>query len=250
MLGLIARPQVWRPAASLVRMPLVATSTSRLFSTSRRCLSSDQPTSTAGKQLIDISEHPIIKRLPKFLHPYTLRFLNAPVSHVTSFIVLHELTAIAPLFGLWALFSHFDYVPGFVPDLMIEKGTEFIKVMGERNGWNELDGDAGARMVVQGAAAYGVVKILMPIRALISLALMPWFARWFVLPITRIFSRGKSSKRSSSSSSAQTSEVQLKSSEERQPAPADPNGQMWNQDLPAQPPTFKPKKTDPNRPSL
>lgn len=236
----------WRPASTLLRplasRPHLAT---RPFGTSlirfNQKAASDTPTKAAGdgKVVVDISEHPIIKRLPKFLHPYTVRFLNAPVSHVTSFIILHEFTAIAPLFGLWSLFSYLDYTPLGVPDFLLDKGTEFINVLADRNGWTDLKTEGGAKMVLQGAAAYAIVKILMPARAMLSLALMPWFAKWFVIPFTRIFSRGQKSKVSAAAKEAVP-----------RPTPADPKGQVWNQDLPPEPPQFQPKKSDFNRPSL
>ena len=31
------------------------------------------------------------RRLPKFLHKYTNALANAPLSHITSFLILHEL---------------------------------------------------------------------------------------------------------------------------------------------------------------
>jgi hypothetical protein len=48
---------------------------------------------------------------------------------------------------------------------------------------------------MEGAAAYAVVKALLPVRLAISILLMPWFARVFVIPVTsrlsRLFRRSK-----------------------------------------------------------
>lgn len=257
MLSLLARPRAmpWRPAASLL-IP----SARALFSTSSPASAATPPPQHAGgKQLVDISNHPIIKRLPPFLHPYTLRFLNAPVSHVTAFLVLHELTAVVPLFGLWALFARLDWDPlasGLLPRDLLDAGAEYIRVLGARNGWTELeDGAAGsATLVLQGAAAYALVKVLMPLRALLSLAAMPWFARCVVVPFTRLFARRRASRNAPAQAAPHAQppaqpDMPL-AAPERHPAPADPTGQLWNQGLPAEPPAFKPKKTDPNRPSL
>ncbi|KAI0381887.1 hypothetical protein F5Y04DRAFT_61783 [Hypomontagnella monticulosa] len=49
--------------------------------------------------------------VPKRLHPYLARLRSAPVSHVFAFLVLHEATAILPLFGLAYLFHAMDWVP-------------------------------------------------------------------------------------------------------------------------------------------
>ncbi|KAF2153353.1 hypothetical protein K461DRAFT_267941 [Myriangium duriaei CBS 260.36] len=45
-------------------------------------------------------------RLPPRLRPYLNPLLSAPVSHITSFLMLHELTAILPLAGLFSLFHY------------------------------------------------------------------------------------------------------------------------------------------------
>ncbi|KAI1767713.1 hypothetical protein GGR53DRAFT_87161 [Hypoxylon sp. FL1150] len=49
--------------------------------------------------------------VPSRLRPYLSRLRSAPFSHVAAFLVLHELTAIVPLFGLVYMFSRMDWVP-------------------------------------------------------------------------------------------------------------------------------------------
>lgn len=48
-------------------------------------------------------------------------------------------------------------------------------------------GDDGSRYIFEGAAAYAVIKLLLPARIAVSLSLTPWFARRVVVPITSIF---------------------------------------------------------------
>lgn len=52
------------------------------------------------------------RRLPKFLHPYTNRLISAPLSHITSFLILHELSALVPLVALFGLFHYTSWLPG------------------------------------------------------------------------------------------------------------------------------------------
>ncbi|TGZ84243.1 hypothetical protein EX30DRAFT_338786 [Ascodesmis nigricans] len=52
-----------------------------------------------------------ISRLPARLQPYAQRFKDQPASHITAFLVLHEVTAIVPLLGLVGLFRVTDYSP-------------------------------------------------------------------------------------------------------------------------------------------
>ncbi|KAI2621796.1 hypothetical protein GGR54DRAFT_81721 [Hypoxylon sp. NC1633] len=49
--------------------------------------------------------------VPSRLHPYLARLRSAPVSHVAAFLLLHEATAILPLFGLAYFFHSMDWVP-------------------------------------------------------------------------------------------------------------------------------------------
>lgn len=137
--------------------------------------------------------HPILKRVPRVLRPYTTRFIGAPLSHVTAFLVLHELTAIVPLVGLWYVFhQHHDVFMAGTMDLpawAMEKGTKVIdKAMADWDFGNYSVNDK-LKFIMEGAYAYVVVKALFPVRLAVSLLGMPWFARWFVVPFTRLFSR-------------------------------------------------------------
>lgn len=65
----------------------------------------------------------IASKLPKKLQPYASRFLNRPVSHLTSFLLLHEITAIVPLGGLFWLFHATKWSPPGMPGKWIDDGT-------------------------------------------------------------------------------------------------------------------------------
>ncbi|PNS16532.1 hypothetical protein CAC42_266 [Sphaceloma murrayae] len=49
-------------------------------------------------------------RLPPRLRPYLSPLLSAPVSHVTSFLILHEITALVPLAALFGVFHYSNAV--------------------------------------------------------------------------------------------------------------------------------------------
>lgn len=117
------------------------------------------------------------------------RFKNAPLSYVTSFLLVHEITAIIPLFGLWWYFNKYDFVPPGLPDWLIVKGMSVIDKLLETQGWSFLNMENGARVVMQGAAAYALVKATLPVRIPISLVLTPPFARWIFIPVTRSVGR-------------------------------------------------------------
>lgn len=226
----------------------------RPFTASSTQLAPLTPKITSKTKVVDISNHPIIKKLPPFLHPYFANFLNFPVSHLTSFLVLHELTAVVPLFGLWSLFTHLDWpaastITELLPPALVQSGEKYIGAMAERNSWSDLAADN----VLRGALAYGVVKVLMPVRALLSVLATPWFAERVVIPITRLLNRRKRSEADQDPTVAEKLQKQQNKAKDNNnyvSVNADPKGQVWNQDIPSELPHFKQKTSDPNKPSL
>ncbi|KAH8887367.1 hypothetical protein GQ53DRAFT_613498, partial [Thozetella sp. PMI_491] len=136
----------------------------------------------------------ILSRLPPSMRKYTDRLRNAPVSHVVAFLVLHELTAIVPLVGLFGFFHYTDYVPigymlenygSYVRDGAIRFERYFRKKgwLGEEDRGAEDEGaldlwQASGRykMVVEVALAYAITKVLLPVRIIGSVWATPWFA--------------------------------------------------------------------------
>lgn len=133
-------------------------------------------------------------RLPKFLRHLTTPLRNAPVSHITAFLILHELTAIVPLFGLAAAFHYSNWLPPYISEgKWVSEGTEKFGRYLRRKGWISDDemggrwwgrGEGGVRWVAELATAYAITKILLPLRLGMSVWGTPWFARWTVLPVS------------------------------------------------------------------
>ncbi|KAK4501132.1 hypothetical protein PRZ48_006938 [Zasmidium cellare] len=145
-------------------------------------------------------------RLPRFLRRYVAPLRNAPLSHITAFLILHELTAIVPLFGLAAIFHYSNWLPPYISEgKYVSEYTEKFGRWMKKKGWISEDegrggrwwgrGETGVRVVVELATAYAITKALLPVRLVGSVWATPWFARWTVLPITarvgRLFGRGK-----------------------------------------------------------
>ena len=156
-------------------------------------------------------------RLPRFLRPYTAPLLGAPVTHVSSFLILHEITAVVPLFGLVVAFHYYgDYC---LPDSSWFGGEggafdEGVKRFGRwlcKKGWiddvdvhlagEEQDRDAavaerfeqegrkGFRLVIEFASAYAITKALLPVRIAASVLATPWFARTILRPLGAGFNK-------------------------------------------------------------
>ncbi|KAJ5365867.1 hypothetical protein N7517_008753 [Penicillium concentricum] len=148
-------------------------------------------------------------RLPRFLRTYTTPLLGAPVTHITSFLILHEITAILPLFGLVGAFHY----GAWIPDLASQTGEtnafdEGVARFGrwlKKKGWvdeadvstvagHETTGEktmdrAGVRLVLEFATAYAITKALFPARLAASVWATPWFARSVFTPAANLARR-------------------------------------------------------------
>lgn len=136
-------------------------------------------------------------RLPSFLRAYTTPLFGAPATHVTSFLILHEITAIVPLFGLVAAFHYGDWLPDLTSYGGFEEGTRRFTKWLRKKGWVEDSVDAdevtagtatekeGVRLVLEFATAYAATKALLPLRIIASVWATPWFARAVLGPVGR-----------------------------------------------------------------
>jgi hypothetical protein len=90
------------------------------------------------------------RRLPSFLRKYTTALTNAPLSHITSFLILHELTAIIPLFGLAGYFHYTHWLPSwFAEGAFVLSGVERFGRYFRRKGWIRSDEAEEAEREVQ-----------------------------------------------------------------------------------------------------
>lgn len=144
---------------------------------------------------------------------YAGRLRSAPLSHVVAFLVLHELTAVVPLLGLFGLFHYGGASAAPIGYMMehygayVREGAARFERYFTRKGWfgfgrEDGDGEAAARgirgnddgegdaavmrrwegsdgkyrIVVEVALAYAITKVLLPARIVVSLWATPWFA--------------------------------------------------------------------------
>ena len=104
-------------------------------------------------------EH-INSRLPRFLRGYTTPLVNAPISHISAFLLLHELTAVIPLFALAGTFHYTQWLPSVAGEWKwvadgAEKFGRYFKRKGwlldeeevQHKGWSR--GESGTRVVLE-----------------------------------------------------------------------------------------------------
>jgi hypothetical protein len=94
-----------------------------------------------------------------------------PKSHLTSFLILHEITAIVPIPIFYKILERYPIDYPITPELM-EQGNKRMKRMVEIVGW-EVD----ARQFLDLVTSYLIVKALLPVRVAASLGLTPLGAR-------------------------------------------------------------------------
>lgn len=149
-------------------------------------------------------------RLPAFLRPYTTPLLSAPITHVTSFLILHEITAVVPLFALVGTFHYGGWLPtSFVnregptddgeEQTVFDQGVARFGKWLRKKGWVDSEdvgnavaegergggSEGGVRLILEFATAYAITKALLPVRLIGSVWATPWFARVVVVPVGR-----------------------------------------------------------------
>lgn len=98
--------------------------------------------------------------VPRFLQKITRPLTSAPVTHVTAFLVLHEITAIAPIFGLAGLFHYTQWMPPYISEWKwfadgMRKWGNYLRKRGwlkedepsKRSWWTR--GETGTRLVAE-----------------------------------------------------------------------------------------------------
>lgn len=148
----------------------------------------------------------LLNRLPTSLRTPVARLRSAPLSHAVAFLILHEITAIAPLLGLFALFHYYSELPlNWAVErygALLGQGATRAERYFRRKGWFGLNreedgeqvveegredgeedvlkrwrGDARYKVVLEVAVAWAITKTLLPVRIAVSLWATPWFAR-------------------------------------------------------------------------
>ncbi|KAJ1966645.1 hypothetical protein H4R35_006944 [Dimargaris xerosporica] len=127
---------------------------------------------------------------------YVDRLRNRPTSHVLAFALLHEITAIVPLVGLYWLLSTTSWqLP--IPERYYEEAVTRAERILKRYGWGGVPPvlDSGSEkttapswtpnptVVLHLATAYGITKLLLPVRLLLCTVLTPVTARVVIHPL-------------------------------------------------------------------
>ncbi|SMN21861.1 similar to Saccharomyces cerevisiae YPL041C Protein of unknown function involved in maintenance of proper telomere length [Maudiozyma saulgeensis] len=128
---------------------------------------------------------------PRFSHYFKRITTSGTIPMITSFFILHELTAIIPLFTVWYilynlnLFENFE----FSGELMTKCSNAIEKFVGDK--YQDYDKH---RLILSGAMSYALVKVMGPVRIILSLWGAPYFCRWLILPFKKLTNLVKSKK--------------------------------------------------------
>ena len=137
------------------------------------------------KSIIDKSK--LLTRLRE--HPRFSRYFDnlleaSPIPTIASFFILHELTAIIPLFSVWYLLYNWNILADvtFSGDFITQCSDAIERLVGTR----ASEFADKHRLIISGALSYALVKILAPVRILVSLWGAPYVARWMVIPFRNL----------------------------------------------------------------
>ncbi|KAG0355609.1 hypothetical protein BGX24_006620, partial [Mortierella sp. AD032] len=124
-------------------------------SITKRLYSTGLPSTPTSSTTTTTATTEIPKNLSKF-RQYAEQFKNKPASHLISFGILHEITAIVPLpIVYFALIETGVKIP--FPEQAIEEGNRFVGRVAKYYGW-DMEGADGARTMLNMATSYAVVK--------------------------------------------------------------------------------------------
>ena len=120
---------------------------------------------------------------PRFAHYFKKITTSGTIPMVTSFFVLHELTAIIPLFTVWYILYNLNIMENleFSSELMTKCSNAIERLVGDK--CQELDKH---RLILSGAMSYALVKMIGPLRIIVSLWGAPYFCRWLIMPFKKI----------------------------------------------------------------
>ena len=102
----------------------------------------------------------ILSHLPRSFQRHATPLVNAPLTHVSAFLLLHELTAVLPLLGLAAVFHYTQWMPPYISEgKWVSDGVEKFGKYFRKKGWLGHDqasrykwwgrGEGGVRIVVE-----------------------------------------------------------------------------------------------------
>ena len=160
-----------------------------------------------------------IIRSPSFFRPTLQTLRDAPASYIVSFAILHELTALVPLAGLIWWFHQYRWLPEYFADgKWARQGVEKFGGYLKKKGWIDedeevmieaevrlgnarevqergrfWDNEDRGRLLVEVGTAYAIVKVLLPVRILLSVWWAPPCARaaaWTMGAVGAVFRRG------------------------------------------------------------
>lgn len=120
---------------------------------------------------------------PRYARYFKKITTSGTIPMITSFFILHELTAIIPLFTVWYILYNLNIMDNleFSGELMTKCSNAIERLVNDK--FQELDKH---RLILSGALSYALVKIMGPLRIIVSLWGAPYFCRWLILPFKKI----------------------------------------------------------------
>jgi hypothetical protein len=88
-------------------------------------------------------------KVPPKLSRYAALFAGKPVSYLTSFLILHELTAILPVGGIFWYIHATSWTPPGISQEFVKQKMESLQRWSDKKGYGWFRGDQGARVLLE-----------------------------------------------------------------------------------------------------
>ncbi|CCH57837.1 hypothetical protein TBLA_0A00370 [Henningerozyma blattae CBS 6284] len=137
-----------------------------------------------------------LNKIPKF-HSYFIKLSEAgAISTVTSFLILHEISAIIPLLLIWYILYQFDfdpnhienntYMPDFVKNLLITCNNSMERFINKKFNNNNSTNLDTKKLILTGTLSYTIVKLSYPLRILFCLWASPFCGKYLLIPFNKL----------------------------------------------------------------
>lgn len=130
-----------------------------------------------------IDESKVLSKLahnPRFNNYFNKFKGEGAASIISSFLILHEITAVIPLCTIWWFIYTTDITESEVPEYLSRILNKIVT--------NEYLNDKKG-LITSGAISYGIVKLMYPLRIFLSLWGAPYFSRWVIRPLKQLVYR-------------------------------------------------------------
>lgn len=138
--------------------------------------------------------HKILSQNPRFKHYYSKFSEAGTVPTITSFLILHEFSAVLPLFIVWWSLYQLDLqsfdsqmnhsMPASIQSIIDSCNASIEKLINKNETLGKIDDKK--KLILTGTLSYAIVKLIYPLRIVLCLWASPYCGKFIYLPVKKI----------------------------------------------------------------